>query len=358
MPIELKMPALSPTMEEGTLAKWLVKEGDDGEIRRHPRRDRDRQGDDGVRSGRRRHDRQDPGPRGHRRREGRRADRDYRGRRRRRSRAAAPKARGKPRPARAARKPAAEGGEVDADGSARRTAPVERPGAAAARRSASREGDRIKASPLAKPPRAAQSIDLPRSRAAARAAASSAPTSAALPAAPAPPARRRRCARARTHARHARAVRAGDPARGGQALQHAQDHRPPPDRIEAAGPAHLSDGRHPARRAAQAARRAQQGPREPRHQAQRQRPDDQGARPGADRGARMQRQLRRRPFDQIQPRRHFGRGVDPGRADHADRRRRREQERVGHRHRDEGPRRPRQGGQAPAARISGRHRVP
>jgi pyruvate dehydrogenase E2 component (dihydrolipoamide acetyltransferase) len=28
MPIELKMPALSPTMEEGTLAKWLVKAGD------------------------------------------------------------------------------------------------------------------------------------------------------------------------------------------------------------------------------------------------------------------------------------------------------------------------------------------
>src|SRR5438270_791187 len=36
MPIELKMPALSPTMEEGTLAKWLVKEGDkvaSGDIR-------------------------------------------------------------------------------------------------------------------------------------------------------------------------------------------------------------------------------------------------------------------------------------------------------------------------------------
>src|SRR3954453_4519641 len=35
MPIELKMPALSPTMEEGTLAKWLGKEGDEvksGEI--------------------------------------------------------------------------------------------------------------------------------------------------------------------------------------------------------------------------------------------------------------------------------------------------------------------------------------
>jgi len=28
MPIELKMPALSPTMEEGTLARWLIKEGD------------------------------------------------------------------------------------------------------------------------------------------------------------------------------------------------------------------------------------------------------------------------------------------------------------------------------------------
>ena len=28
MPIAIKMPALSPTMEEGTLAKWLVKAGD------------------------------------------------------------------------------------------------------------------------------------------------------------------------------------------------------------------------------------------------------------------------------------------------------------------------------------------
>ena len=27
MPISITMPALSPTMEEGTLAKWLVKEG-------------------------------------------------------------------------------------------------------------------------------------------------------------------------------------------------------------------------------------------------------------------------------------------------------------------------------------------
>ena len=28
MTIEIVMPALSPTMEEGTLAKWLIKEGD------------------------------------------------------------------------------------------------------------------------------------------------------------------------------------------------------------------------------------------------------------------------------------------------------------------------------------------
>jgi pyruvate dehydrogenase E2 component (dihydrolipoamide acetyltransferase) len=29
MPTEILMPALSPTMEKGKLAKWLVKEGDD-----------------------------------------------------------------------------------------------------------------------------------------------------------------------------------------------------------------------------------------------------------------------------------------------------------------------------------------
>ena len=28
MAIDIQMPALSPTMEEGTLSKWLVKEGD------------------------------------------------------------------------------------------------------------------------------------------------------------------------------------------------------------------------------------------------------------------------------------------------------------------------------------------
>ncbi len=29
MPTNILMPALSPTMEEGTLTKWMVKEGDD-----------------------------------------------------------------------------------------------------------------------------------------------------------------------------------------------------------------------------------------------------------------------------------------------------------------------------------------
>ncbi len=50
MPIDILMPALSPTMEEGTLSKWLKNEGDKVDVRRRDRRDRDRQGDDGSRS--------------------------------------------------------------------------------------------------------------------------------------------------------------------------------------------------------------------------------------------------------------------------------------------------------------------
>ena len=63
MPIDILMPALSPTMEEGKLAKWLKKEGDKVAVRRRHRRDRDRQGDDGGRGRRRGHARQDPGRR-------------------------------------------------------------------------------------------------------------------------------------------------------------------------------------------------------------------------------------------------------------------------------------------------------
>ncbi len=49
MSIEILMPALSPTMEEGKLAKWLVKEGDEvhsGDILAEIETDK---ADDGVR---------------------------------------------------------------------------------------------------------------------------------------------------------------------------------------------------------------------------------------------------------------------------------------------------------------------
>ena len=52
MATEILMPALSPTMEEGTLAKWLVKEGDtvsSGDIMAEIE---NRQSNDGIRSGR------------------------------------------------------------------------------------------------------------------------------------------------------------------------------------------------------------------------------------------------------------------------------------------------------------------
>jgi len=39
MPIEILMPALSPTMEEGTLSKWLIAEGDVGSLWRYYGRD-------------------------------------------------------------------------------------------------------------------------------------------------------------------------------------------------------------------------------------------------------------------------------------------------------------------------------
>ena len=46
---DILMPALSPTMEEGTLTKWHIKAGDTVQVRPGHRRDRDRQGDDGGR---------------------------------------------------------------------------------------------------------------------------------------------------------------------------------------------------------------------------------------------------------------------------------------------------------------------
>ena len=71
MPIQILMPALSPTMTEGNLASGSKKEGESQRRRRH-RRDRDRQGDHGGRGGRRGHARQDPGAGGHRGRRGQR----------------------------------------------------------------------------------------------------------------------------------------------------------------------------------------------------------------------------------------------------------------------------------------------
>ena len=71
MAIELKMPALSPTMEEGTLAKWLVKEGDavkSGDVLAEIETDKATMEFEAVDEG---HDLEDPGRRGHRRGEGR-----------------------------------------------------------------------------------------------------------------------------------------------------------------------------------------------------------------------------------------------------------------------------------------------
>ena len=60
MPIEVLMPALSPTMTEGKIDQVADKKpGDAVEGGRPPRRDRDRQGDDGFRGRRRGHARPD-----------------------------------------------------------------------------------------------------------------------------------------------------------------------------------------------------------------------------------------------------------------------------------------------------------
>ncbi len=328
MPIELKMPALSPTMEEGTLAKWLVKEGDKVDVGRHPRRDRDRQGDDGVRGGRRRHDRQDPGARGHRRREGRRGDRDARRRGRRCQCSRERRAQGRHGSARRAEGAAPE---PKADATPKTPQAPRNAGRSAAACRRVRHAPRATASRRRRSPGGwpqAQGIDLsthPGQR----------------PRRPDRPRRHRRgCAAARQLQLRRRSAAGAAPALGGHLVM--------PGPMEQAIPheaVKLSNMRKTiARRLTESKQQVPHiyltvdiqldallklrgelnaGPREPRRQALRQRPADQGARPGADRSAGMQRQLRRRPAAQIQPRRHFGRGVDPGRPDHADHRRRR-----------------------------------
>ncbi len=93
MPINIPMPALSPTMEEGNLAKWLRQGRRQRRAGRRDRRDRDRQGDDGSRSRRRGHRRQDRRAGRHRGRQGERADRRA-ARARARTRAPLPRRRG------------------------------------------------------------------------------------------------------------------------------------------------------------------------------------------------------------------------------------------------------------------------
>src|SRR5690349_1911336 len=162
MPIELKMPALSPTMEEGTLAKWLVKEGDDvksGDILAEIETDKATmefeavdegkiakilvpEGTDGVKVG---------APIAILAGEGEDAGK---------AASAAPKAdTAAPAPPKAAPEPKADATPKTAPAQA----PVETPAAppqAAAPAPAHAEGERIKASPLARRLAQAQSIDL------------------------------------------------------------------------------------------------------------------------------------------------------------------------------------------------------
>ena len=88
MSTEILMPALSPTMEEGKLAKWLVKEGDtvkSGDILAEIETDKATMEFEAVDEGKHR---QDPGARRHRRGEGQFAHRHAAGRWRGRRRAA------------------------------------------------------------------------------------------------------------------------------------------------------------------------------------------------------------------------------------------------------------------------------
>jgi pyruvate dehydrogenase E2 component (dihydrolipoamide acetyltransferase) len=153
MPIELKMPALSPTMEEGTLAKWLVKEGDtvaSGDILAEIETDKATmefeavdegtiakilvvEGTDGVKVG---------APIALLAGEGEEV-----------SAAAAA-------PAKAEEKPEAPKKEPEVAKAPPEKAPVETPPAPAAPAAPRKEGDRVKASPLARRLAEAQGIDL------------------------------------------------------------------------------------------------------------------------------------------------------------------------------------------------------
>jgi pyruvate dehydrogenase E2 component (dihydrolipoamide acetyltransferase) len=160
MPTELKMPALSPTMEEGTLAKWLVKEGDEvksGDILAEIETDKATmefeavdegkiakilvpEGTDGVKVG---------APIAILAAEGEDVS------------AAAPKPDTPAEPPKAAAAPAPKADETPKPAASPAQAPVETPASPAQAAQAPRaEGDRVKASPLARRVAQAQGVDL------------------------------------------------------------------------------------------------------------------------------------------------------------------------------------------------------
>jgi pyruvate/2-oxoglutarate dehydrogenase complex dihydrolipoamide acyltransferase (E2) component len=289
MPTELKMPALSPTMEEGTLAKWLVKVGDtvkSGDLMAEIETDKATmefeavdegvitdilvaEGTDGVKVGAviALIQGEDDGP------------------------APAPKV---------AVPAAATAPKPEPEVVAATPAPAVAP--------AKSSGDRVKASPLAKRIAAEKGVDL-------TSVTGTGPNG--------------RIVKADLDG----AKEGARPAPGATATQTASTPTPaaaidtgiPHDRVQTDCSAYLFDRRCPPRRAAQAARRAQRVAGGAWRQAVGQRHADQGARPGAHSGAQMQCQLCRRQYAAIQPRRYQRRGIGAHRPDYAHRHRRREQ---------------------------------
>ena len=199
------------------------------QLGRHPGRDRDRQGDDGVRGGRRGHDRQDPRPRRHRRGEGRHRHRADRRRRRGCVEREAP-------PAAATASVRARSGTGSGRSGSGAAAPARHPRPSRwrlprLRRATAATGSRRARSPVGSPKQ--QGIDL-------AGLSGSGPGGRIVKAdVEARPARRLRADRGAAAAaapprrRGAGLVDTGHPARGGQAHEHAQDDRAPPDRGQA-----------------------------------------------------------------------------------------------------------------------------
>ena len=179
MPTELKMPALSPTMEEGTLAKWLVKEGDtvkSGDLLAEIETDKATMEFEAVDEGT---VIEDPGRRGHRRGQGRHRHRADRGRGRRAPTRRASRARAGRE---GARREEARARRRQPRAAAKRPPP--RPLRSPRPRPTPATASRPRRSRAAWPKRRAST--LPASTAPAPAAASSAPTSAAPLVAPRP----------------------------------------------------------------------------------------------------------------------------------------------------------------------------